>query len=54
MPTTAKLKTLCRIHDISGYSRKRKVDLLKIVSADYDEVVKAGIAKLETIVLGKT
>ena len=47
--TTAKLKTICRVHDISGYSGKRKSELIKLVSGHYHDTVKQGIAQIEEL-----
>jgi hypothetical protein len=48
-PTTAKLKALCQQHDISGYSGKRKANLIIMVNAHYQETVKAGLEKLAAL-----
>lgn len=44
--TTSKLKAICRTHDISGYSGKRKSELTKMVNEHYHQTVDAGLAEL--------
>lgn len=48
-PTTVKLKTLCRVHDISNYSGKRKSELIVMVQTNYAEHIDNAVAKLLTI-----
>ena len=48
--TTTKLKTLCRVHDISHYSGKRKSELIVMVQSNFTEHIDNAVAKSLTIV----
>lgn len=48
--TTAKLRDICQVHDIAGYSGKRKKELIAMVSAKYGELFDAGLTALKAAV----
>lgn len=47
--TTTKLKSLCRTHDISGYSSLRKKELLALVRVNYNQQLKDVLLKLQSM-----
>ena len=48
--TTTKLKTLCRVHDISQYSGKRKSELIVMVQSNFTKHIDNAVAKSLAIV----
>lgn len=50
LPTTmVKLKSICKVHYITGFSGKIKSDLVKLTNATYKEYVTSGIETLEKL-----